>query len=153
MRFRILAMCALLATATIAHTERISTVDAFVTSLGLGQNFYAISERTAQRTTTYQALISKVGRQQADTLIKQHLQAVVAQRQAQWDANLLTAYRAHFSDEQLLSIANEGAQSPHAALFDERRAAVSEDMQTMSADMLLQTVSDGLNRALMATTE
>ncbi|MEO0574272.1 MAG: hypothetical protein AAF004_02330 [Pseudomonadota bacterium] len=140
----------LLLLAITARAQTTTDASQFVTAMQLGKSFYALSEKTAVRTTLYQALVDAVGDSSAQALMQEHLARAVEQRQDVWNDNLLSAYRAHLTDAQLLSIANQGKASPHAAVFLESRKRVSDDMQVMSADLLLETVAEGLNAALSA---
>lgn len=140
--------CALLLLATCVRAQTVSDISQFVTSMKMDKSFYTIATKTAVRTTLYDTLVNSVGHSAAQALLQRHLASAIEQRQDIWNNNLLSAYRSYFTDDELLSIANQGESSPHTEAFISHRKQVSDEMQVMSADLLLETVATGLHAAL-----
>jgi hypothetical protein len=120
---------------------------AFVEDRHLGESLGWLGYQVASRTATFGSIVEAVGKTQAQTLVKDELQRMQPQFQAQWDRNLAAAYAQSFSADELRAL-NRGDDQP--MLSNKLRAKqndVGMDMKARSADLLKDYVSQALNNA------
>jgi hypothetical protein len=120
---------------------------AFVEDRHLGESLGWLGYQVASRTATFGSIVEAVGKTQAQTLVKDELQRMQPQFQAQWDRNLAAAYAQSFSADELRAL-NRGDDQP--MLSNKLRAKqndVGMDMKARSADLLKDYVSQALYNA------
>lgn len=141
---------------TSARTAQASEVDdsalAFVSERHLGDSLGWLGYQVAARTVTFGAIVEAIGKTQAQALVKDELQRLQPQFQAQWDRNLAAAYAQSFTADELRAM-NKGDDPP--MLANQLRAKqndVGMDMKARSADLLRDFVSQALNNAQASLT-
>jgi len=136
---------------TFARNAQASEVDdsalAFVQERHLGESLGWLGYQVASRTPTFGSIVEAIGKTQAQALVKDELQRLQPQFQAQWDRNLAAAYAQSFTAEELRAM-NKGDDSPMLAnKLRAKQNDVGMDMKARSADLLRDFVSQALNNA------
>ena len=121
---------------------------AFVEERHLGESLGWLGYQVASRTATFGSIVEAVGKTEAQVLVKDELQRLQPQFQAQWDRNMAASYAQSFTAEELRAL-NRGDNQPMLAnKFKAKQNDVGMDMKTRSADLLKEFVSQALNNAL-----
>lgn len=120
---------------------------AFVEDRHLGESLGWLGYQVASRTATFGSIVEAVGKNEAQILVKDELQRLQPQFQAQWDRNLATAYAQSFSAEELRALNRGDGQPMLANKFKAKQNDVGMDMKSRSADLLRDFVSLALNNA------
>ena len=128
-------------------SPKISDASDFVESMKLGNNFYDISYRAGQITTTYQGMVKKVGQSEAKALLRKHLRDSINRRQLEWNSNLTKSYLRYFTEKELVSIANERDNSEFAPKFEKKRGDVGKYMQSISTQLVKDVLEEALKNA------
>lgn len=136
---------------SLGHSLQASEVDdsalAFVEDRHLGESLGWLGYQVASRTPTFGSIVEAVGKTEAQTLVKDELQHLQPQFQAQWDRNLAAAYAQSFSAEELRAL-NRGDDQPMLAnKLRAKQNDVGMDMKARSAELLRDFVSQALNNA------
>ena len=136
---------------TFARNAQASEVDdsalAFVQERHLGESLGWLGYQVASRTPTFGSIVEAIGKTQAQALVKDELQRLQPQFQAQWDRNLAAAYAQSFTAEELRAM-NKGDDPPMLAnKLRAKQNDVGMDMKARSADLLSDFVSQALNNA------
>jgi len=146
-------MAALLlgAAASVAPMAQASEVDdsalAFVEERHLGDSLGWLGYQVASRTVTFGTIVNAIGKTQAQTLVKDELQRLQPQFQAQWDRNLAAAYAQAFTADELRAL-NKGDDPPMLAnKLRAKQNDVGMDMKARSADLLRDFVTQALDNA------
>jgi hypothetical protein len=129
-------------------TPRITTTSEFIISLDPGKQFYDMSYAAAQDAPDYHRIVAKIGKSEADRLFEKHLLQSIEQREIEWGQNLQESYLHYFSEEELLSLVNERRDSPFAEKFREKHTVVGNFMKELSANLLIETLTEALENAL-----
>lgn len=121
---------------------------AFVEERHLGESLGWLGYQVASRTATFGSIVEAVGKTEAQVLVKDELQRLQPQFQAQWDRNMAASYAQSFTAEELRAL-NRGDNQPMLAnKFKAKQNDVGMDMKSRSADLLKEFVSQALNNAL-----
>jgi len=136
---------------TFARNAQASEVDdsalAFVQERHLGESLGWLGYQVASRTPTFGSIVEAIGKTQAQALVKDELQRLQPQFQAQWDRNLAAAYAQSFTAEELRAM-NKGDDPPMLAnKLRAKQNDVGMEMKARSADLLRDFVSQALNNA------
>ncbi|MCI8209444.1 hypothetical protein AUC61_07845 [Pseudomonas sp. S25] len=136
----------------VERSAQASEVDdsalAFVEERHLGESLGWLGYQVASRTATFGSIVEAVGKTEAQVLVKDELQRLQPQFQAQWDRNMAASYAQSFTAEELRAL-NRGDNQPMLAnKFKAKQNDVGMDMKTRSADLLKEFVSQALNNAL-----
>ncbi|WP_122665961.1 hypothetical protein [Pseudomonas viridiflava] len=136
----------------VERSAQASEVDdsalAFVEDRHLGESLGWLGYQVASRTATFGSIVEAVGKTEAQVLVKDELQRLQPQFQAQWDRNMAASYAQSFTAEELRAL-NRGDNQPMLAnKFKAKQNDVGMDMKTRSADLLKEFVSQALNNAL-----
>lgn len=136
---------------TLARNAQASEVDdsalAFVQERHLGESLGWLGYQVASRTPTFGSIVEVIGKTQAQALVKDELQRLQPQFQAQWDRNLAAAYAQSFTAQELRAM-NKGDDPPMLAnKLRAKQNDVGMDMKARSADLLRDFVSQALNNA------
>ena len=124
--------------------SEVTNASEFVESLSLGSNFYNMSFKAAQITTTYRGIAAKFGETEAKNALKKYLSQSTEKRQMEWNKNLAESYLVYFSESELISIGNEGKKSPFLEKFQNKRVLVGSHMQKLSSNLLKGNLSEAL---------
>jgi len=153
-----MAVAALLlgAAASLAPMAQASDVDdsalAFVEERHLGDSLGWLGYQVASRTVTFGTIVNAIGKTQAQTLVKDELQRLQPQFQAQWDRNLAAAYAQAFTADELRAL-NKGDDPPMLAnKLRAKQNDVGMDMKARSADLLRDFVTQALDNAQASLT-
>lgn len=119
----------------------------FVEQQHIGSNLSSLGWTVAVRTSTFAALTQRLGQAQAATLVHAKLSQYRSDYQANWDANLASAYADHLTADELRSLAKYGSTSPFASKLRLVQSNVSGEMQAASKALLASYVTDALNAA------
>ncbi|WP_050507820.1 hypothetical protein [Pseudomonas syringae] len=141
---------------TLVRNAQASEVDdsalAFVQERHLGESLGWLGYQVASRTPAFGSIVEAIGKTQAQALVKDELQRLQPQFQAQWDRNLAAAYALSFTAEELQAM-NKGADPPMLAnKLRAKQNDVGMDMKARSADLLRDYVSQALNNAQASLT-
>lgn len=120
----------------------------FVEQQHIGGNLPSLGWMVAVRTVTFAALAHQLGQTQAASLVHAKLSLCRSNYQANWDANLASAYADHMTADELRSLAKYGSTSPFASKLRSVQSEVGGEMQVGSKALLTSYVSDALNAAL-----
>ncbi|WP_312321067.1 hypothetical protein [Stenotrophomonas sp.] len=115
-----------------------------VQRFNMGQGLRGLALDAARATTTYAALVQKLGKAAADQQIQAQLDRHLPHYQAAWDYQLADLYAQHLNAEELRSLASEGTRSPYAAKFNTVQPVVAAQMRTRSAPLLSELVTKAL---------
>lgn len=142
--------------ASLAPMAHASEVDdsalAFVEERHLGDSLGWLGYQVASRTVTFGTIVNAIGKTQAQTLVKDELQRLQPQFQAQWDRNLAAAYAQAFTADELRAL-NKGDDPPMLAnKLRAKQNDVGMDMKARSADLLRDFVTQALDNAQASLT-
>ena len=120
----------------------------FVEQQHIGSNLPSLGWTVATRTVTVAALVHKLGQPEAASVVHAKLGLYRSDYQANWDANLASAYADHMTADELRSLAKYGSTSPFASKLRSVQNDVGGEMQVSSKALLTGYVADALNAAL-----
>ncbi|WP_051377468.1 hypothetical protein [Paraburkholderia dilworthii] len=120
----------------------------FVEQQHIGSNLPSLAWMVAIRTVTFAALVHRLGRTEAASLVRAKLSLYRSDYQASWDANLASAYANELTADELRSLAKYGPTSPFASKLRSVQNDVGGEMQVASKALLTSYVSIALNAAL-----
>jgi len=124
---------------------------AFVQERHLGESLGWLGYQVASRTVIFASIVQTQGRNQAQALVRDELQRLQPEYQAQWDRNLAAAYAQSFTPDELRAL-NKGDGPPMLAnKLKVRQNDVGMDMKARSADLLQDFVSRAMDSALKKT--
>ncbi|MCS4293051.1 hypothetical protein M2375_001257 [Comamonas sp. BIGb0152] len=151
-RRRLLCGWALAATGSLlpgfAHAAKLQDIAlALVEKYKLGHSLPQVGLQIAAKSPEYQALIDKMGQQQAGQAMITATRSVAADYQKRWDTQLATAYAQNFNEAQLQSLLNQGPQSPHAQLMQSKQADINRVMQQSSSALLREMMAKAYTKA------
>jgi hypothetical protein len=78
---------------------------------------------------------------------EREIHRLVQKYQAQWDANLASAYSNHLTPTELQSLAKNGKSSPYIENLKQAQPLVGDDMKKTSSDILNQLVTEALTNS------
>lgn len=147
-----LALPAVAATASLlprfAHAAKLQDMAlALVEKYKLGHSLPQVGLQIAAKSPEYQALIDKMGQQQAGQAMIAATRAVAAEYQKRWDTQLAAAYAQNFNEAQLKSLLDQGPQSPHAQLMQSKQADINRIMQQSSSSLLREMMAKAYAKA------
>ena len=125
----------------------VDMAQAMVEKYKLGHSLPQVALQIAAKSPEYQALIDKVGQQQAGQAMIAATRSVAADYQKRWDTQLATAYAQNFNEAQLQSLLDQGPQSPHAQLMQSKQADINRMMQQSSSAMLREMMAKAYAKA------
>lgn len=120
----------------------------FVDQQHVGRNLPSLGWMVAIRTVTYAGLVHRLGLTEAESLVRAKLDLYRSAYQADWDANLASAYADYMTADELRSLAKYGSTSPFAAKLRSVQSDVGGEMQRASTPLLKSYVVDALNAAV-----
>ncbi|GAB2713689.1 MULTISPECIES: hypothetical protein [Comamonas] len=133
---------------SLAHAAKLQDLAlALVEKYKLGHSLPQVGLQIAAKSPEYQALIDKVGQQQAGQAMIAATRSVAADYQKRWDTQLATAYAQNFNEAQLQSLLDQGPQSPHAQLMQSKQADINRMMQQSSSAMLREMMAKAYAKA------
>jgi len=119
----------------------------FVQQRHLGDSLAWLGYQVASRTATFAAIVQKVGKVQAQTIVQDALQHQQPDYQEQWNRNMAAAYAESFTPEELRQL-NEGNPSPALAeKFRVKQKDVGISMKAKSGELLKSFVANALLEA------
>ena len=119
-----------------------------VKKLNMGSNLELMAYQVAKSTHTYGLVAQKHGTDRAEPIVKMKIKEALPQYQERWDKNLASAYSKQLSDEELRSLASQGASSPYATKLMSVRGAVAVDMKSESSSLLNDLVETALSQSV-----
>jgi hypothetical protein len=134
-----------MASASSADTRDAAAL--FVEQQHLGDNLGSLGWMVAIRTVTFVALEHQLGQTEAVSLVRAKLSLYRSDYQANWNANLASAYANHMTADELLSLAKYGSASPFAPKLRSVQNDVGSEMQLASKALLTSYVTNALNAA------
>ncbi|WP_397451779.1 hypothetical protein [Pseudomonas sp. NA-150] len=121
---------------------------AFVRQNHLGDGLPWLGYQVASRTTTFSAIVQKVGKVQAQTIVQDELQRLQPTYQEQWTRNMAQAYSESFSAAEMRQLVIGNPPKPLADKFKSAQNDVSMSMKAKSEDLLKTYVSKALLNAM-----
>lgn len=121
----------------------------FVINQNAAGSFLALAKAAARRTQTFALLAAKLGSARASTLVDEQLAALMPEYQLTWYRRMASVYAVYFSEDELKSLAKEGAQSRYAEKWDSQREQISADVRANSQSILSQLLAKALEIAVI----
>lgn len=125
---------------------------AFVKQRQLGKNLGTIAFALASSTVTFAGIVSAVGMQNAQTLVREKLNLIQPKYQVQWDENLAVSYAEFFTSNELKSATYGRPSAQVARKFSTKQGDVGQSMRTKSTPVLTAFVSEAMYAAFVAST-
>ena len=129
----------------VASKDEERALDA-VRRLRLGRNLSTLAFQAASRTQTYAFAVAELGETRARTLLVQYIQQVAPRYQERWDLNLARSHLERLTAAELVSIAEQGPNSPSAPKLQAEQNAIGTAMQARSSRLLTEMVADILSK-------
>ncbi|MEJ5029417.1 hypothetical protein [Comamonas sp. MYb69] len=132
----------------LAHAAKLQDMAlALVEKYKLGHSLPQVGLQIAAKSPEYQALVDKMGQQQAGQAMIAATRSVAADYQKRWDTQLAAAYAQNFNEAQLQSLLDQGPQSPHAQLMQSKQADINRMMQQSSSGLLREMMTKAYAKA------
>ncbi|MEO1491881.1 MAG: hypothetical protein AAFV19_06985 [Pseudomonadota bacterium] len=99
------------------------------------------------------ALLAQVNGQAVALTLDAAIADAVRDNSAAWQRNMALAWTPLMSDDELTSLANAGAQSPHVDKYLELRGDAGQSMQILSQDLFRTILEDVLETTIAVLSE
>lgn len=144
--------CFILLTLSLPSFAADANAVAFVKQRQLGKNLGTIAFALASSTVTFAGIVSAVGMQNAQTLVREKLNLIQPKYQVQWDENLAVSYAEFFTSNELKSATYGRPSAQVARKFSTKQDDVGQSMRTKSTPVLTAFVSEAMYAAFVAST-
>ncbi|MGV8921089.1 MAG: hypothetical protein ACOH2R_25505 [Pseudomonas sp.] len=143
-------MCVLMLNlpATALAADGSDSALAFVRQNHLGDGLPWLGYQVASRTTTFTAIVQKVGTVKAQAIVQDELQHLQPAYQDQWNQNMAQAYSESFSSAEMRQLVIGNPPKPLADKFKSTQKDVSMSMKAKSEGLLKTYVSKALLSAM-----
>lgn len=123
------------------------TAVAYIEKLKIGGNLSSISHRAIKRTQTYNIIVSKKGKSEANKIVKNALNESIDTHQKQWDINLAEAYLEFLTISEINSLYYNGTNSPFTEKQRSMQSKIGTSMQAKSNKLLSTVISEALAKS------
>lgn len=130
------------------HSSSKSVYLDYVVKEDVGSNLTTFSHRIARVTQTYKIIVARVGQRKANEILNEELQKNISENQERWNENMALAHAKHMSEEEILSLLNEGSESPNYPKRVALQGEIGKTMRELSEKLLNQVVTDSLASSL-----
>lgn len=117
-----------------------------VESMELDKSIYNMMLLSMQRTTTYNIMANELSANDLRSITKKHVKESAEKYRTAWANNLAEVYTAHFSKQELLSLAKEKQESPFWNKLLGQQLTIGTDMKQKSETILGKATAEALEK-------
>lgn len=118
-----------------------------VEKYGFGGNLKNISYQAASQTQTYKMMVSKIGEQKTQSLVKNEVDKLIPKHQKEWNKNLAASYAQVLNAEKLQSLLDAGPSSKYADDLKAKQGEIGNIMQSKSSGLLNELLTKATDSA------